>query len=60
METQIDRISLDNGELDSVITLDEALDKLVPAYYIDRELLAQALKDGQPVRSTAFEYRLHV
>lgn len=56
---QIDRVDLETGELDSVITLEEALNKLVPAYYIDREVAAQDLRDGAPLRTTAFEYRKH-
>lgn len=58
--TRVSRISLATGALDTVVSLNEALDKLVPAYYIDREPLAQAIMDGQSVRSTAFEYRLAV
>lgn len=53
----IERVSLQDGQVDSVITLDEALDKLVPAYYMDRDVAAQALRDSQPLRTTAFEYR---
>lgn len=56
---QVDRINLESGEVDSTISLEEALNKLVPAYYMDRELVANALRDGQPVRTTAFEYRKH-
>ena len=56
----IDRINLQTGEVDSVITLEDALNKLVPAYYMDRESAAQSLKDGMPLRTTAFEYRKHV
>ena len=56
----IERISLQSGELESLISLEEALNKLVPAYYIDREAAAQVLRDGQPLRTTAYEYRLHV
>ena len=55
----IDRTNLETGELDSVITLEEALNKLVPAYYVDREAAAQVLKDDLPMRTTAFEYRKH-
>lgn len=56
---KIDRTNLETGALDSVITLEEALNKLVPAYYMDRMIVASALKDGLPVRTTAFEYRKH-
>lgn len=55
----VDRINLETGNLDSTISLEEALSKLVPAYYMDRELVANALRDGQSVRTTAFEYRKH-
>lgn len=54
---QINRINLQTGELDSVVSLEDALNKLVPAYYMDREMAAQALQDGQAIRTTAFEYR---
>lgn len=55
----IDRIDLETGNVESVISLEEALRKLVPAYYMDRELVANTLRDGQPVRTTAFEYKRH-
>jgi hypothetical protein len=58
-DMQIDRISLETGETDSVVSLEDALNKLVPAYYMDRDAAAQTLKDGQPMRTTAFEYRKH-
>lgn len=53
----IERIDLETGQVESTISLDEAIEKLVPAYYVDRELVEQALIDRQPLRTTAFEYR---
>jgi hypothetical protein len=53
----IERKDLETNTIESVITLDEAIEKLVPAYYMDRELVEHALVNGQPVRTTAFEYR---
>lgn len=55
----IDRIDLETRQVESVISLEEALRKLVPAYYIDREVVAEALRDGHSVKTTAFEYRRH-
>lgn len=58
-DMNIDRINLETGQLDSVITLEEALSKLVPDWYVDREVAARTLQDGQPIRTIAFEYRKH-
>lgn len=45
-----------SGELIATYTLTETLDRLVPAYYMDREPLEQSLRDDQLVQTTASNY----
>lgn len=53
----VDLRSLDHGNYVETLTIDVALDRLCPSYYLDRNLARLHLRDGQPLRTMAFEYR---
>lgn len=53
----VDLYSLAHGGFAETLTIDAALDRLVPTYYIDREKARKCLRDGQPLRTTGYEYR---
>jgi hypothetical protein len=55
-EFLIVRQDKESGELIATYTLHETLDRLVPAYYIDREPLEQSFRDDQLVQTTVSNY----
>lgn len=46
----------ESGELVATYTLNEAIDRLVPAYYMDRDATEQLFLDDQLVQTTASYY----
>lgn len=55
-EFLIVRQDKESGELIATYTLQEAIDRLVPAYYMDQEPLEQSFRDDQLVPTTASNY----